>query len=422
MGKIYRNFGIKKWLGINLVNFLLLEKSLPLKKKKRKKNKMGRKTDVKAIFQIGKNNNYYVWDSKYFEKKKESNIFIFQSVEIKKFIKKKLQDSGLVLNTCKIKYLESTLKIFVSYLKLSNSSNIRLERNQKVRLVKNRQRKEGIKNSILKIKKQMKIYRKIKKYFELKKIYLDLTLSQKRELKKEVTKAKIKRLLDIFKIVKSHSKNKKILFEKIIPHVSKIYPSFGMSLDVEKTISKVTKLRFSICARIEKVRKIEKLKKRLNYIKFIKSIQSMESITRVKRVAKLALKSSNINKLQKERLQKFISQLRHKYYKAKRSSTKLKLRSSNANKLQRKKVLKFVNELSKDRIHLKKKFEKKIDLVKNLKWYDLLMKLFVKCLLSRICYRKSLLIKKRPNKNRNIYHSWSCINFFKNFFYIYFKN
>merc|ERR1712115_180559 len=101
---------------------------------------------------------------------------------------------------------------------------------------------------------------------------------------------KIKRLLDIFKIVKSHSKNKKILFEKIIPHVSKIYPSFGMSLDVEKTISKVTKLRFSICARIEKVRKIEKLKKRLNYIKFIKSIQSMESITRVKRVAKLALK------------------------------------------------------------------------------------------------------------------------------------
>merc|ERR1712157_305471 len=165
----------------------------PLKKKKRKKNKMGRKTDVKAIF---------------------------QSVEIKKFIKKKLQDSGLVLNTCKIKYLESTLKIFVSYLKLSNSSNIRLERNQKVRLVKNRQRKEGIKNSIL----------KIKKYFELKKIYLDLTLSQKRELKKEVTKAKIKRLLDIFKIVKSHSKNKKILFEKIIPHVSKIYPSFGMSL------------------------------------------------------------------------------------------------------------------------------------------------------------------------------------------------
>jgi len=73
------------------------------------------------------------------------------------------------------------------------------------------------------------------------------------------------------------------------------------------------------------------------------------------------------------------------------------------------------------------------------------MKLFVKCLLSRICYRKSLLrkcrlntkieqefilkvikkfflIQKRPNKNRNIYHSWSCINFFKNFFYIYFKN
>ena len=68
---------------------------------------MGQKTDIKNIFQIGKNNKKYIWDSKYFEKQKnESNIFIFQSMEIKKFIEKILKDNELILYKYKINFLE----------------------------------------------------------------------------------------------------------------------------------------------------------------------------------------------------------------------------------------------------------------------------------------------------------------------------
>lgn len=49
---------------------------------------MGRKTDVKAIFQIGKNNNYYVWDSKYFEKKKNQTFLFFKALKLKNLLKK----------------------------------------------------------------------------------------------------------------------------------------------------------------------------------------------------------------------------------------------------------------------------------------------------------------------------------------------
>lgn len=98
---------------------------------------MGQKTDTKNIFQIGKKNNKYVWDSKYFEKtKNESNILIFQSIEIKKFIKKLLKDNGLILYNYKINFLESNLKIFISYLKLPKSQTIvnQITNNQKIRL------------------------------------------------------------------------------------------------------------------------------------------------------------------------------------------------------------------------------------------------------------------------------------------------
>ena len=125
---------------------------------------MGQKTDTKNIFQIEKNNNKYIWDAKYFEKNKdESNIFIYQNLEIKKFIKKILKDNGLILYKYNIHFFETSLKIFIFYLKLPKSQNIinLINNNQKLRLIK---KKLNTKNyNIIQIKKT------IRKYLETKK-------------------------------------------------------------------------------------------------------------------------------------------------------------------------------------------------------------------------------------------------------------
>lgn len=123
---------------------------------------MGQKTDTKHIFQIGKNNKNYIWDSKYYEKKKnESNIFIFQNIHIKKFIEKILKDNGLALYKYRISFLESSIKIFISYIKLPKFQTIvtTINNNQKLRLVKNNKTTEIIGKNI-------------KEYFITKKFFI----------------------------------------------------------------------------------------------------------------------------------------------------------------------------------------------------------------------------------------------------------
>lgn len=135
---------------------------------------MGQNTDTKNIFQIGKNNKKYIWDSKYLEKKKnESNIYIFLSLEIEKFIKKKFKDNGLNLYKYKINFLESSIKICVFYFKTFKSQNIinQINNNQKIRLIK----KKKFKNN----KKIIKPYLNQKKIFINKNnIFLNLITSK----------------------------------------------------------------------------------------------------------------------------------------------------------------------------------------------------------------------------------------------------
>lgn len=140
---------------------------------------MGQKTNTKNIFQIGKNNKQYIWDSKYFEKKKtESNIFIYKSIEIEKFIKKVLKDNGLILHKYKISFFESNIKISIFYIKLPKSQTIinQINNSHKLKLVKN-------------FKSKNCVYKDIKKYLDIKK-YIN---NQKEILnnKKEILNNKI---------------------------------------------------------------------------------------------------------------------------------------------------------------------------------------------------------------------------------------
>ena len=151
---------------------------------------MGQKTDIKNIFQIGKNNKNYVWDSKYFEKKKnESNTFIFQNLEIKKFIEKILKDNGLILYKYKINFLESNIKIFISYLKLPKSQTIitQINNKQKLRLIKKRKIKKSYQKDIKKYLTAKKFLKNKKKTFK-KKVNLNKSLLEKKILNKQKIK------------------------------------------------------------------------------------------------------------------------------------------------------------------------------------------------------------------------------------------
>lgn len=102
---------------------------------------MGKKTDTKQMLQVGKKNNKYIWDSKYFEKQsKESQIYLFQSLEIKKFLKKFFNNYELNISKFNINFSESSLKIFISYFKTSEIKNIisKINTNYKLKLVRKR--------------------------------------------------------------------------------------------------------------------------------------------------------------------------------------------------------------------------------------------------------------------------------------------
>ena len=89
---------------------------------------MGQKTDIKNIIQLKKKNNNYIWDTKYFEKKNnESSLYIFTNLEIKKFIKKILKDNNLMLHSYNVNISESTIKVFISYVKSLSSHGIEKE-------------------------------------------------------------------------------------------------------------------------------------------------------------------------------------------------------------------------------------------------------------------------------------------------------
>ena len=232
---------------------------------------MGQKTDTKSIFQIGKNNKKYIWDSKYFEKRKnESNVFVFQSMEIKKFIKKILNDNGLTLYKYKINFLESTIKISISYLKLPKSQNIitQINSKQKLKLVKKNKTQKNFKKTI-------KEYLVTKKNLKNKKILeLDKNLLNEKVLDKQ----KVKICL-INNIILNKQKNilKKdlvnfIFLKKVQDKIKNFYDKDGYNKKFEKIISKLP----------TNENKIKKRIKILQYYKYYSKIKNNKIIKNIK--------------------------------------------------------------------------------------------------------------------------------------------
>lgn len=177
---------------------------------------MGQKTDTKNIYQIGKNNKKYIWDSKYFERKKnESNIFIFKNIEIKKFIKKILKDYGLILYKYRISFLESNIKIFISYLKLPKSQTIinKINNNQKLRLIKKNKNIKSYKKHIKKYLETKILFKKKKDIFKNK---IDLKLNNDSFFQEVLKKQKLKIFLLNNYILNKQKRvfNKKVLIKK----------------------------------------------------------------------------------------------------------------------------------------------------------------------------------------------------------------
>jgi hypothetical protein len=99
---------------------------------------MGQKINSN-IFRLGIEKNE--WKSKYYEKTKEEfSLYAYQSLEIKKFLRKYLTLNGLMFHDFKIQYSGSTIYIFISYYTTSKSvsliSNINMQ--QKIKLKKHK--------------------------------------------------------------------------------------------------------------------------------------------------------------------------------------------------------------------------------------------------------------------------------------------
>lgn len=223
---------------------------------------MGKKTETRNIYQIGKNNKKYIWDSKYIEKiKNESNILILKSIEIKKFLKKILKDNGLALYKYKINFLESNIKIFISYLKLNKSQYIitKINNKQKLRLIKNLKNKN-------KDNKNIKNYLITKKKLKNK---INFTLNNNIITKKIYQKQKI-RIFFLNSIILNKKKN--FFLKNFNLYLSYIF----LKKNLEKTNLKNNKKILSKKNRIKKRIKV------LQYYKYYTKIKNNKIIKNIK--------------------------------------------------------------------------------------------------------------------------------------------
>lgn len=168
---------------------------------------MGQKVNP-TIFRLGKIKN---WKSQYFEKKSnEIAMYAFKITELKKFIEKFFQNNGLIVQNCKVSYLnENSLHVFVSYyLTLQSIFFItKVNKQQKIQLVKSKRLKN--KKKFIRIKKNIKNYLSYQKlnYNEIlnknikKKDYKKI----RRVIQNEEKSLKIRRI-NVLKLYKQNTK------------------------------------------------------------------------------------------------------------------------------------------------------------------------------------------------------------------------
>jgi ribosomal protein S3 len=110
------------------------------------------------IFRLGKNKE---WKSKYFEKKSsELAKYAFKDSEIRKYIRKFLEDNGLIMHDCRLYYTDSSLYVFVSYYLTQKSVFLinKLNKTRKIRLNPKHGARKTNKQAFSDVKEKIKTY------------------------------------------------------------------------------------------------------------------------------------------------------------------------------------------------------------------------------------------------------------------------
>jgi ribosomal protein S3 len=135
---------------------------------------MGQRTNPN-IFRLGKNKE---WKSKYFEKKSpELARYAFKDSEIRKYIRKFLEDNGLIVHDCRLYYADSSLYVFVSYYLTRKSVLLinKLNRTRKIRLSPKPGARKKNKQIFSKVKKSIKAYTKYQRMSYKKSVIRSIT-------------------------------------------------------------------------------------------------------------------------------------------------------------------------------------------------------------------------------------------------------
>lgn len=122
---------------------------------------MGQKVNS-IIFRLGYKN--YEWNSKYIEKNsKESLFYLYQDLEIKKYIFRFFKQYKILINNCKLERSENLLNIYISYYITLDTINLinNINKNQEILIKKKKKRFNNLKKRIWIIK-----YLKQKLYFK----------------------------------------------------------------------------------------------------------------------------------------------------------------------------------------------------------------------------------------------------------------
>jgi ribosomal protein S3 len=135
---------------------------------------MGQRTNPN-IFRLGKNKE---WKSKYFEKKSpELARYAFKDSEIRKYIRKFLEDNGLIVHDCRLYYTDSSLYVFVSYYLAQKSVLLinKLNRTNKIRLNPKQGARKKNKQLFGKVKTGIRAFTKYQRMSYKKKVVRSIT-------------------------------------------------------------------------------------------------------------------------------------------------------------------------------------------------------------------------------------------------------
>jgi len=171
---------------------------------------MGKKIHSKTIIQKSKKIENYLWNTYYSEKKKhEFPLYVFITLEIKKFLAIFLKKNSLTLHNYKISFSESELKIFISYFTAPvikfNKSNIPNN------VIENSGKSTTVKQKVITSRKRffidyyLKRFQPVNKLYLLNKYYANI-LQEKLRTKAKIEKIKqydVKLLNHLFQMFKA---------------------------------------------------------------------------------------------------------------------------------------------------------------------------------------------------------------------------